>query len=107
MLNNKKGEIVSIITLVILVLVIVGYGIKVSTRECSSNSDCKDTQYCGSDYECHDQKIIVVYKYSLIIPAIILAKGLVISAYILKKKKNKKEELQQNNQQQENPYYNN
>lgn len=101
--KNKKGEVVSIIILILLVIIIVGYGIKISGRECSSNVDCKENQYCGSDFKCHNFKIIKVYRYDLIIPAIIVAKGFIIGAWIIRKKRIKAEA--QHEYQPENPYY--
>ena len=87
LLKHNKGELVSIITLVLIVLILIGYGIKMSGRQCTSNSECKDTQYCGSDYKCHDMQIVKVYKHDLLMPSIILAVAIVVGAVIMKKKK--------------------
>lgn len=101
LIKSKRGELVSIITLVLLILIIIGYGVKISGRECSSNTDCKETQYCGSDYKCHDLKIIKVYKHDFIFPAIILGVAIIIGAVI----RNRKKEPPKPSVQQVNPYY--
>ena len=106
--KNKKGDVASIILLVLIVIILIGYGIKMSSRQCDSNIDCKENQYCGSDFKCHDFKIIKVYKHDLILPAAIVAAALVIGAVVLKKKKDKAEQTTADYQvqyQQENPYY--
>ena len=107
--KNKKGEVASVILLIIVIIVIISYGIKMSGRECNANIDCKENQYCGSDFKCHDFKIIKIYKHDLLIPAIIVAAALVIGAVILRKKKYEAEQTQYDYQTQEyqpeNPYY--
>jgi hypothetical protein len=106
--KNKKGDIFSLITLVLILIILVSYGVKVSSRECSSNADCRDNQYCGSDYKCHNLRTITVYKQDLILPSIIIAIALIAGAVILKKKKQPEQQSQYNYQteyQQENPYY--
>ncbi|MBW2978180.1 hypothetical protein KY331_05010 [Candidatus Woesearchaeota archaeon] len=106
--KNKKGEVASIILLVVVLIALVGYGIRMSGRQCNANIDCGEKQYCGSDFKCHDFQIIKVYKNDLVIPAVIVAAALVVGAVILKRKKDKEEKRVSYDyqvQQQDNPYY--
>ena len=105
--KNWKGDAISLTLLVIVLIVLVGYGIKMSGRQCNENNDCGENQYCGSDFECHDFKIIKVYKNDLVIPALIISAALVVGAVILRKKRQeKKVSYDYQVQEQENPYYN-
>ncbi|MEW5896903.1 MAG: hypothetical protein AB1668_04380 [Nanoarchaeota archaeon] len=81
---NKKGNMALAIVAVALALVIVGFFlVSLATRECSSNKDCKESAYCGSDYKCHDYpQQIVVKENSFLSAAIVLGIALILAAYI-------------------------
>ena len=93
MLNNKKGEIVTIILIIIIVIVAIAWLVNLSSRECDNNNDCNPNSYCGSDFKCHEFPIIEkeVAKNSLLMPSIILGIAIIVSSYILRSGKKNKE----------------
>ena len=58
-------------------------------RECSGDSDCTSEQYCGSDFKCHEHKVInnTFVEHNYMIPALIVAFGLIGAAVILRYKR--------------------
>ena len=102
MLNNKKGEIITIILIVIIVIVALAWLVNLSNRECDNNNDCNPNSYCGSDFKCHEFPVIEkeVAKNSLLMPSIILGIAIIVSSYILRTGKRTKKEIppQQHNQ---------
>ncbi len=52
---GKKGDggILSIGIFILVVFLII-FWIDNSTKECKRDSSCKENQYCGSDFSCHD-----------------------------------------------------
>ncbi len=56
-----------------------------ASRECSLNKDCGVTNYCGSDFKCHEYPQQVVYKADYQMPALIIGIAMVISVILLKK----------------------
>ena len=85
---NKRasaGYIIAIMALVTIIL--VGLLMDYSKNECSSNKDCTEDSYCGSDNECHQYPDKVIVKQNDNFPAALtLAVGIVLAAFILKKK---------------------
>jgi len=73
--------IVIVLGLVILTITLINF----YNRECSKNSDCSQSAYCGSDYKCHEfPKEIIVKENSYILASTILGVAMIIAAYILK-----------------------
>lgn len=56
--------------------------------ECTANSECGDTQYCGSDLKCHPFPAIekTVVKNDWTTPAAILGLSIVLAALIMRKR---------------------
>jgi len=84
---NKKAEGMWIIVLVVVIILIIlwlllGYAI----RQCSYDSQCPADNYCGSDFKCHQYKVVernlVVTDYST--PAAIVAIAIIIGAIIIR-----------------------
>ena len=99
---NKKadGGLTAIIIIIIIVLAI-GWLVNEGYKECRSDSDCSDTEYCGSDFSCHQHKVIKESAAPINIntAAWVIGISLIIAAIIMKwdtifkkKKKKKKEE---------------
>jgi len=69
------------------------YTVNQSKKECTMNKDCSGSEYCGSDFKCHDfpaiekevSKEVVKYEQSYIAASAIIAFGLILAAYIFKK----------------------
>lgn len=86
---GRKSEIgMTIIVLVIIGLLFLGWYINIGQRECRSNNDCSLESYCGSDFSCHSYPAIqkTVVEYSLIFPSIIIGIAIVIAALIFRRR---------------------
>jgi hypothetical protein len=85
---NKHGAAVAVLgaIVVVLVIVIIGY---YAGRECSKDTDCGSERYCGSDFKCHEFRIIqkTEVHYDFIVPAVVVGIAIVIAAYVLRDKK--------------------
>ncbi|MEM4268319.1 MAG: hypothetical protein QXK37_05840 [Candidatus Woesearchaeota archaeon] len=76
----------------VIVIVVVGmflYWLVTKTsekKECRKDTDCGEGFYCGSDYSCHEFKVIekTVVQYNLLGPSIILGISIIIAARILR-----------------------
>jgi beta-lactamase regulating signal transducer with metallopeptidase domain len=96
-MKSKKGtEAVFVVVWVmgaLLVFVIIGFFLSFNSRECNSNDDCKEDQYCGYDFKCHNHPVIVkeVVNYKFPTAAMILGICLVISAIIFRAKRKEKQ----------------
>ena len=99
---NKKASAAVVIVVVILVIIVLFWIGKSLMKECRKDTDCSSGYYCGSDFKCHDLKMVTIYKQNLLMPSLIIAVALVAGAVILRKKK---EKTATENQQPENPYY--
>ena len=94
----KKSEAGLTILLVIIVIVLfLGWLINLSQRECKSNRDCGSEAYCGSDFSCHSYPTIqkTVVQYNLFWPALIIGLAIVIAAIIFKWDKIMSKEIKQ------------
>jgi hypothetical protein len=85
---NKKAvvpAVLGVIIVIIVVLVIWNY----AGRECSKDTDCGNERYCGSDFKCHEFKIIqkTEINNNFMIPAIIVGIAIIIAAIVLRGKK--------------------
>ena len=83
---HKKGALALGIVAVLLALIILaGYLMNVSMRNCNSNNECPANAYCGSDYECHEFPEQIVVKENNFLPAsIVLGMSFIIGVIILK-----------------------
>jgi len=87
----------------------------VNRRECNSNSDCSQDQYCGSDFSCHNIPVIekTIVKRSWTLPILIICSTIVALAIIFKwetlfgKKEKKVKETKEQTKEIESPetYY--
>ena len=99
---HKKAEAVTIILVLIIVVVFIGYLVNIGSRECRTDSQCTSGQYCGSDFACHDIPVVekTVVQNNLILPSFILGIAVVIAAIVLKwgnfpSRKKKQEDTQE------------
>ena len=86
-LSFKKSEMaLTVILIVIIVVVFLGWLINIGSRECRSNADCGSGFYCGSDFACHQIPTVekTVVKNNLIVPSIIIGIAIIIAAIVLK-----------------------
>jgi len=86
---NKRSEAITIVLIVLIIAVFVGWLVNFSSRECRSNTDCDGGFYCGSDFACHQIPVVekFVVKNNLIIPSIIMGISIIVSAIVLKRRK--------------------
>jgi len=85
-LNRKADGGLTAIVIILIVIILLGWLIKVNSRECNSNKDCKEDQYCGSDFSCHQIPVIekTVVKRSYTLPTLIASITLIILAVIFR-----------------------
>lgn len=100
MLGKKADGGFTAVVIILIVIVFLGWLVNIGGRECSSNKECKDSEYCSSDFACHDIPVIEKITTPTIIqrdysslkgPVTILGLAAIITAVILRVKKNKKE----------------
>ncbi len=85
MTHSKKSEVgLTVIVILIIVVLFLGWLFNISQRECRSNKDCNSEEYCGSDFSCHPypkiQKTII--QYNFLLPSIIIGIAIIIVAII-------------------------
>ncbi len=83
----RKAEAgLTIILVLVIVFVFLGWLFNVSQRECKSNKDCSSESYCGSDFSCHPYPNIqkTVVQDSFVWPSVIIGIAIIIAAIILK-----------------------
>ena len=103
MFRGKKGQVVSVI-IVIAVIVLLLWLVDFGRRECKTDRNCGKEYYCGSDFKCHEKETVIISKsYDLIIPTLILAVAIIVSAFVLRYKWNKKKP--ESEKQEEFKYY--
>lgn len=87
MYKKADGGLTAIV-IIVVILVFLSYLVNISQRECDSNKDCNDEQYCGSDFACHKIPIIerettpVIVHRDYAKPAWIIGLALVVVAII-------------------------
>lgn len=100
MLGKKADGGFTAVVIILIVIVFLGWLVNMGQRECSSNKECKDKQYCGSDFACHDVPVIEKITTPTIIqrdysslkgPFTVLGLAAIITALILRFKRNKEE----------------
>ena len=111
MLNNKRAEAITFIFTIAIIALFLGWLINFNSRECRSNSQCKDGFYCGSDFSCHQMPVVekTIVQNNLLTPSIILGIAIILSAVILKsgkitfRKNNDEETSETNHETSKNP----
>lgn len=58
MLNKKGIAELALIVIIVIIIIAIGSFINFTNRECNGNNDCREDQYCGSDYSCHNIPVI-------------------------------------------------
>ena len=84
---GKKGVAwLAAVLFIIIIVIIIVWLVNLSNRECSKDSDCSDGFYCGSDFSCHEFKIVekTTVNNDLIGAGIIIAVAIIIAAIILR-----------------------
>ena len=84
--TNKRAEIFSIVLIIIVITIALGWLVNINSRECRSNSQCPTDNYCGSDFSCHQIPTIekTIIKNNLLVPSIILGLAIIIAATVLR-----------------------
>jgi len=116
MFKNKKAEGMTIILIIVIVALFLGWLINFNHRECNSNKECSSESYCGSDFSCHQYPTIqkTVVQYNLLWPAVIIGISMIIAAFIFRREKiiperiieYKTERAVEEPAEAEEPYYN-
>ncbi len=57
-MNKRADGGLTAIVIIVVILVFLSYLVNISQRQCSSNKDCSDGSYCGSDFSCHKIPVI-------------------------------------------------
>jgi hypothetical protein len=87
-MNNKGDGGLTAIVIIVVIIVFLAWLVNISQRECHSNKDCTDEQYCGSDFACHRIPIIeretspTVIQRNYLGPAWIIGIAMVITAIL-------------------------
>ena len=86
-LNRKSEAGLTIIAIVIIAVLFLGWIINLNQRECRGNKDCGSEAYCGSDFSCHSFPTIQknVVEYNFLIPSIIIGFAIVIASLIFRR----------------------
>jgi len=84
--SRKADGGLTIVLIVVIIVVFLGWLVNLGSKECRNNSDCSSGNYCGSDFLCHQIPVIekTVSKNNFIMPSIIIGLAIIIAAYILK-----------------------
>jgi len=84
MLNRKADGGLTAIIIILVIILAIGWLVNITSRECNSNKDCKEDQYCGSDFSCHNIPVIekTTTKRSYTAPVLIICITLIILAII-------------------------
>lgn len=111
-MNKKADGGLTAIVIILIAVIFLGWLVNVRNRECNSNKDCEENQYCGSDFACHQIPIIekTVYKQNLTLPILFICITIVALSVIWKwenifgKREEKTEEIEAPEKAE--PYYN-
>ena len=83
-LYRKSEAGLTVIVIIVIAVLFLGWLINIGQRECKNNRDCNSESYCGSDFSCHPfpsiQKTVV--QYNFFVPSIIISIAIVIAAII-------------------------
>ncbi|MBD3313022.1 hypothetical protein GF345_01115 [Candidatus Woesearchaeota archaeon] len=85
---NKKAN-VALALLAVIVVVIILYLILINAlKECRQDSQCGEGSYCGSDFRCHEMKVIqksvINNEYHLWKASFVIGIAIIIAAIILR-----------------------
>ena len=84
MFKSRKAEATTIVIIAIVIILslwLVNFG----RKECRTDRNCGKEYYCASDFQCHEkEKIILEKSPDYVVPSLIIAAALVISAVILR-----------------------
>lgn len=60
-----------------------------ANKECAKNTDCAQSQYCGSDFKCHEYPSVMItnVESDWTRPATILGLSIVLGALILRRRR--------------------
>lgn len=112
MINNKAQAGLIAVIIIIVALFFIGWLININSRECNSNTDCEEEQYCGSDFSCHQIPIIekTIIKRSITLPVLIICATIIAIVVIwrwdnLFGKKKIKEEIETTETESPEAYY--
>jgi hypothetical protein len=85
-MNKKADGGLTAIVIILIIVVFLGWLVNVGGRECRTNKDCGEDNYCGSDFACHKFPVIEKeYKSgNYIVPALIIGIALIVTAVILR-----------------------
>jgi len=87
-LNKKADGGLTAIVIIVIILVFIGWLVKLNNRECTKDRDCGIESYCGSDFTCHRIPIIEktnsIVQYDLKWPSVIIGISVIIAAIIIK-----------------------
>ncbi|MEK6949707.1 MAG: hypothetical protein AABX34_05775 [Nanoarchaeota archaeon] len=86
--NNKKSEVITLVLIIVIIAVFLGWLINFNSKECRSNSQCQSGFYCGSDFSCHEMPIIerTLTENNLVMPSIIIGIAIIAAAFVLRAK---------------------
>lgn len=94
-MRGKKGSATAII-IIIIIVIFLGWIVHEGAKECKSNSDCRDNQYCSSQFTCEDFPTIeygspqVSNSFAWIIGISLIIAALIMKWDTIFKKKEKK-----------------
>lgn len=112
-MNKKADAGLTAIVIILIAVVFIGWLVNLGSRECNSNKDCEEEQYCGSDFACHNMPIIekTVVKGSLTLPVFLICITVIVLALIwkweviFKRKEGKTETEASIEEERVEPYY--
>lgn len=87
LMGNKRAQVgFTVIIVILIALVFIGWLININSRECRSDKECGNDHYCGSDFACHKIPVIekTVVKRSWTLPILIICSTVVALAMIWK-----------------------
>ena len=89
MLKSKKAEGMTMVLVIIIIALFLGWLINFNHRECNTNKECGSESYCGSDFSCHPYPVVqrTVVQYNLLWPAIILGISIIFAALIFRRER--------------------
>ena len=101
---KKADGGLTIVLIVIIIVIFIGWLVALGSKECKKNADCSNGFYCGSDFSCHQIPVIekTVVKNNFVVPSIIIGIAIIIAAIILKWNKlpfRKKEESKEESEE--------
>ena len=54
----EKPLLWGVVAILGVILFSIVYTVNEAKKECRINNDCKTSQYCGSDFKCHDFPVV-------------------------------------------------